>query len=304
MSQFFKTWATDYKRGLVIRLIAAVIGVPLALLCIVGTIMLGTWLASVDDRLVPWFLGGFFVVGLAATPVIVLGPIVLSIWRRSRWLDGIFGPVGLQGRLYMLRGRQYRGIVQEHEVDIRFYQGPTLDMYITTPLMTRFSVTARSAVIPGLAQLFGREPLVIDDPELSVFAADADWMRMLLAQPAARAALTRLMRASNWAAFRQVHLRPGAFLFRLYRNSNLFSYDISPAEGRQWLDDLLTLARVAESLPAPQVTALPSSAELLVRSGKIGKITWPVTIIMVIALVVGMPLCAIAITVATLVLAK
>ena len=192
-------------------------------------------------------------------------------------------------------------------MDIRFYQGPTFDLYVTTPLPTRFSVAEKAAVIPGLAQAFGRQPLALDDPalnDLSVFAMDEGWTRLLLAQPEAQTALARLMKASHWAMFRQVHLQPGAFLFKLYRNTGMFRYGISPKEGRQWLDDLMTLARVAESLPAPQVTAPASSAEQLARSGSMGKSVLPITIGLIVALLVGIPLCGIAITVAILALAK
>ena len=52
----------------------------------------------------------------------------------------------------------------------------------------------------------------------------------------------------------------------------------------------------------PKVTAPVSSAELLVRSGKIGRATLPITIGVVVFLLVGLPLCAIAITVAMLAL--
>jgi len=307
MSQFAKAWAGDRARGCVIGLIATVIALPLLCLFFISVPFIVSALGSLDEDLVPWVLIGGTVVCVGLMLALAFGVIALSVWRRGSWLDGVFGPLGLKGSLYMLRGRQYRGTVQGREVDIRFYQGPTLDMYVTTPLMTRFSVAQKAAVIPGLAQAFGREPLALDDPalsDLSVFALDADWTRSLLAQPEAQAALARLMNASNWAVFRQAHLQPGMFLFKLYRNRGMFRYDISPEEGRQWLEDVMTLARVAESLPAPQVTAEVSSAEQLVRSGGLGKAVLPITIGMIVALLVGIPLCGIAITVAILALAK
>jgi hypothetical protein len=313
MSQFAKAWAGDRARGCVIGLIATVIALPLLCLFFISVPFLVSALESLDPSLVPWVLVGATVVCTGLMLALAFGAIALSVWRRGSWLDGVFAPLGLKGSLYMLRGRQYRGTVHplagtgERDVDIRFYQGPTLDMYITTSVMTRYSVAEKAAVIPGLAQAFGREPLALDDPalsDLSVLALDADWTRWLLAQPEAQAALARLMKASNWAMFRQVHLQPGMLLFKLYRNRGMFRYDISPEEGRQWLEDLMTLARVAESLPAPQVTAEVSSAEQMVRSGGLGKAVLPITVAMIIALVVGIPLCGIAITVAILALAK
>jgi len=38
----------------------------------------------------------------------------------------------------------------------------------------------------------------------------------------------------------------------LRRHWNLFNHDVTPPEARQWLDDLMTLARAAESLAASQ----------------------------------------------------
>ena len=93
--------------------------------------------------------------------------------------------------------------------------------------------------------------------------------------------------------FRQVHLQPGMLLLQAVTQRGMFRYDISPEEGRQWLEDVMTLARVAESLPAPQVTAEASSAEQMVRSGGLGKAVLPITIGMIVALVVGIPLCGI-----------
>jgi hypothetical protein len=297
----------QYARRQVIGCIAGIIGLPLLCLFFISVPFLISALESIDKNLAPWVLIGATVVCTGLMLAVALGAIALSVWRRARWLDAVFAPLGLKGNLYMLQGRQYRGLVQGREVDIRFYQGPTFDLYVTTPLPTRFNVAERAAVIPGLAHAFNREPLVLDDPvlnDLSVFAMDEGWTRLLLAQPEAQTALARLMKASHWAMFRQVHLQPGAFLFKLYRNTGMFRYDISPEEGRQWLDDLMTLARVAESLPAPQVTAPASSAEQLARSGSMGKSVLPISIGLIIALLVGIPLCGIAITVAILALAK
>jgi len=307
MNKLATAWAGDRARAAVIGLISVVVGVPLACGCIAGALALGNGLAAVDERWAPVFLIGLMVAGLAATPVVVFAPLAWSVNRRARWLDGVFGPLGLTGGLYVLKGRQYRGVVGGREVDLRFYQGPTLEIYVTTPLMTRLSVAEKSAVIPALAKAFKRAPLELGDPALSglsVFALDGEWARTLLAQPEARAIVLRLMQASQWALLRQVHLQPGAFLLRLYRNTNVFRYDIAPPEGQQWVYDLIALARVAESMPAPQVTEPVSSAERLVRSGKIGRATLPITIGMTLALIVGLPLCAVLITVVLLALDK
>jgi len=46
---------------------------------------------------------------------------------------------------------------------------------------------------------------------------------------------------------RQVHLEPGKL--RLYRNRELFKFNVTSEQIRQWLDALLSLARIAEGLP-------------------------------------------------------
>jgi hypothetical protein len=97
----------------------------------------------------------------------------------------------------------------------------------------------------------------------------------------------RLLQAGqSWALIQQVVLGPGAFRLRLYRNKHLFKYEITSEETRRWFDDLLVLARAAESLPAPTVTAEESSAERLVRSGGAGRIG-----LIIVAVLVGIPAC-------------
>jgi len=194
----------------------------------------------------------------------------------------------------MISGRQYQGTVQGREIIARFYRGPTLDLYVGTPLQTRLGIAEKSHTSLALAGMVGREPLALDDPDLdglSIFALDEEWAHSLLADLEAKSLLLRLMRAGeSWVLMQQVYLQPGAFHLRLYRNRNLFKYGIEPQEAQEWLDDLLALARIAETLPSPQVTAEESGAERLVRSGR----TFPVVLLAVV-LLVGLPTCVLAI---------
>jgi hypothetical protein len=145
-----------------------------------------------------------------------------------------------------------------------------------------------------MAGLFNRHPLALADPDLetlSVFPLDEDWTRSLLAYPGAKRLLLRLMTAGDsWALMQQVYLQPGTLYLRLYRNKNLFRYSVTPEEAQQWLDDLMALARIAEALPTPQVTTEETQMEQLVRSGSIVSIVW-----IVVALVLGLPLCLLTI---------
>jgi hypothetical protein len=274
---------------MVTGLIATLIVVPLT--CVLVFVPL--WLVQ-EFNLGIWVL----IVSASLYLLIMLGggwgALGWTLLRRKRWLDSVFAPLGLEGRGYMFSGRQYQGTVQGREVMARFYRGPTLDLYVSTPLQTRVGIGDRSRVGLAVAGVFNREPLTLADPDLealSVFPLDEDWTRSLLAHPEAKRLLLRLMMAGDsWALMRQVYLQPGTFYLRLYRNKNLFRYSVTPEEARQWLDDLIALARIAEDLPAPRVTAEETPVERLVRSGRIVSIVW-----IVLAVVLGIPLCLLTI---------
>ena len=86
---------------------------------------------------------------------------------------------------------------------------------------------------------------------------------------------------------------PGAFRLRLYHNKRLFTYEITPEEARRWLDDLLTLTRMAEALPAPTVTAEESAGGRLARTGCTTRVG-----LIIVALLVGLPTCVLALAAA------
>lgn len=285
MSKLIGAISKDYMRGAVIGLISTFVALPL----ICALIFVPLWIFNQSDGNI-WIL----IVPAALFLLILYGgafcAIMWTFYRRKRWLDRVFTPLGLEGNAYMLSGRQYQGTVGEREVTARFYRGPTLDLYLSTPLQTRVGISEKSGVGIAVAGLFHHEPLSLEDPDLdalSVFALDEDWARSLLADPKARTLIQQLMKAGDsWALMQQVHLQPGMFHLRLYRNKNLFRYGIEPEEAQEWLGGLMALARIAEGLPAPQVTDEESGAERLVRSGRI----FPIALIIVLALV-GIPTC-------------
>ena len=288
MSKFLQAISKDYARGLVITLISVLVVVPLS--CVLVFIPLGVVTrsnASIWWLIVP--VGLFLLIMLGGG----WGAIGWSFYRRKRWLDSVFTPLGLTGSTYTISGRQYRGTVQGREVTTRFYRGPTLDLYISTPLQTRLGIAAKSQVGLAVAGLFNRQALPLEDPDLdalSVFALDENWGHSLLADPEAKALLQRLMKAGDsWALMQQVHLQPGALYMRLYRNKNLFKYGFTLEEVQQRLDDLMALARIAESLPAPQVTAEETAAEQLVRSGRITSIALIVVAAILVASFAAFP---------------
>lgn len=292
MSKFLRAVSKDYMRSVVISLASAAIVVPLG--CVL--VFVPIWLVTTFDTSI-WVL----IVPLVLYVLILFGggfgALALVFYRRKRWLDAVFIPLGLTGSAYMISGRQYQGTVDGREVTARFYRGPTLELYVSTPLQTRVGIAEKTKVGLALAGVFQRQPLPLEDPDLerlSVFALDEDWARSLLSDPKAKMLLLRLMQGGeSWALMQQVHLWPGTFLLRLYRNKNLFRYSVAPEEAREWLDDMLALARIAEALSAPQVTAEETSAERLVRTGRTTSIA-----LIIVAALVGLPTCVLAIAAA------
>jgi len=285
MSKLIRAISKDYLRSAVISLISTLIVLPL----VCALIFVPLWAFNQAD-------GNIWILIVPAVLLLLIlyggafGVLGWTFYRRKRWLDGVFTPLGLEGSAYMLSGRQYRGAVGRREVTARFYRGPTLDLSISTPLQTRLGVVEKSRLGAALAGVFQRKPLSLNDPDLdtlNVFALDEGWARSLLTDPKAKELLQRLMRAGeSWVLMPQVRLQPGRLLLRLYRNKNLFRYSIEPQEAQEWLGSLIALVRIAEELPPPQVTAEETEAERLVRSGRI----FPIALIVVLA-VVGIPAC-------------
>jgi hypothetical protein len=288
MSKLLKAWSLAYGRAFIVVLIAIAVVLPLGCLFV----LIPMWLVTELDANI-WVL-----ILPASLYVLILngGTFGILAWvlrQRQRRLDAAFTPLGLEGERYMLTGRQYHGTVEGRKVDVRFYRGPMLELHLSTRLRTRFGVAEVGSTTPALARLFGREPLDLDDPALSglrVYALDEEWARSLLADPEARPLVQRLLRAGeSWALVQQVVLGPGALCLRLYHNKRLFRYEITAQEARQWLDDLLTLTRIAEALPAPTVTAEESAGERLVRTGGATRVA-----LIMVALLVGLPTCVLA----------
>jgi hypothetical protein len=292
MSKLLKAWSLAYGRSVVVALIATAVVLPLGCLFI----FIPLWLVTALDLSI-WLL-----ILSAGTYALILnggafGTLVWVLRRRRRRLDAAFTPLGLQGERYMLTGRQYQGTIEGRHVSVRFYRGPMLELHLGTPLQTRLGIAEEGSTTPALARLFGREALDPDDTALSglrVYALDEDWARSLMAEAETRTLVQRLLDAGErWALVRQVVLGPGAFRLRLYHSKRLFKFEITAEEAQRWLDDLLVLARIAEGLPAPTVTAEESTAERLVRTGAASRIG-----LLIVALLVGVPTCILALAAA------
>lgn len=250
-------WITRYAWRVILGL-----AMPVAAFVIFGVIAVLVASLPLPRRLDP----GYAVAGaLVLFSVLgVGGAAAFSIWmvfRRARRLDSAFTPLGLTGSAYFMNGRQYHGTVQGRRVDVYFYRGPALDIYVASPLKTRSMIGPRDSVGTAVNSMFNRRPIPFDDPELAplnVFGQDEEWTRALLAEPAARDILLRLTGGGGPIELRQVHVQPDGLLLRHYRTKES---SVTPESARRWLDDLRGLARLAEALPPPRQTVEASKAE-------------------------------------------
>jgi hypothetical protein len=222
---------------------------------------------------------------------------------RKRWLDEAFVPLGLTGHSYMLTGRQYMGTVEGREVEVRFYRGPALEIYVDTPLHTRLGMAERSRTGVALAGILNREPVDIDHLDLepiAVFALDHPWARSLLDRPRARALVADMITSDTPFLFQQVFLQPGRFCLRLFGSDRIAGVRVAPEEARKWVSDIVALIEIAERLPAPEQTAQPTALEKATRTGR----NTALIAGGVVLAVLGLIFCPSAIIVAVLLVAK
>ncbi|MFN2283653.1 MAG: hypothetical protein ACK2UQ_04475 [Anaerolineae bacterium] len=260
MTTLAKDLARGCKQTIVIRIISIVIGLPIACIYVFGPLW---FISSTDFQL--WAIIVAVVIWLV--PILVGGvgfPVGVALWRKAK-LDALFLPLGLTGKAYQTRFRQYHGVVQGKQVDVFFYRGPVLEIEVKTTLQTRIGVTNRQSDAHFFADLFGHQPIVFNNPTLSdltVFAADEAWAKSLLATPNAAEFLHRLVEpSSNVFTRQQVILRPGTFDLMLAGNRRLFGFDLKLQQVKGWLDDLIQLVQLAEKQSPPQVTTELTLAE-------------------------------------------
>jgi hypothetical protein len=250
VAKFAKVIAKDYVRSIIVTLIAAAIALPL--ICALVFVPLAIASRTNDTT------SALLIMVIPATCLLLIlfgggaGMLFFVFHRRANRYDALFNPLGLAGRPYMLSGRQYQGIVQGRQVEVRFYRGPALDMRVDTTTQARLSAANSDGVSLSLARTFGREPLALNDPALdgiTVFAKDERWALSLLANSEVKALLPQLILGESPFLMQQVHLEPGQLRLFLYRNKGLFKFAITSEQVERWLNGLLSLARIAETHP-------------------------------------------------------
>jgi hypothetical protein len=259
-NKLLKAWGAGCIRIMVISLVVFMI----MLGAFLGLVILVFLLPIPNDQRIFMIVGGFFLIlFLMITCALIWG--VRTINRNSRKLDAVLTPLGLIGNAYMLNGRQYHGILNGRQTDVYFYRGPSLDIYIASPLNTRlgFGLKGRKNQPPTIGM--DQTELVINDPDLantSIYSLDESWGRELLADPLARAAIIRLTALQPGLEFRNLLFQPEALHFHLHHVS---PGTLTPENIRIWVSDLLELIGIAESLPSPSVTVAASPLERKAR---------------------------------------
>ena len=259
-NKLLKAWGAGCARTIVISLLVFMIMGGAFL----GLIILVFFLPIPNEQRIYILMGGFLLIlFLMITGVLLWG--VRSINRYRRMLDAALTPLGLTGIAFMLNGRQYHGMLNGRQADVYFYRGPSLDIFIASPLNTRlgFGLKGRKNQPPFVGM--HQTELVINDPKLahiSIFSLDVGWGRELLEDPLARAAIVRLTSLQPGLEFRNLSFQPEALHFHVH---HINPGTLTPENLRLWVIDLLDLITIAESLPSPSVTAAASSLEQKAR---------------------------------------
>jgi hypothetical protein len=225
---------------------------------------------------------------------------VITIRGRASELDKAFLPLGLQGRGYLINGRQYHGRFRGYAVHVYFYRGPTLQIYLDLPLGTRLGIGRQGAISQFAADLMDKKALSVDDPafdHLVIYPVDYEWAGEFLADHQARAAILRLTDEDTAAELRALSITPNALLWQSHYNT---VRNIHPESVRAWIDDLYELARIAQGLRSPRVTAVESDLERASRADR-GKFTWPVLGV-TCGIIAAMAACIIAISAVVIIL--
>lgn len=197
--------------------------------------------------------------------------------------DPYFASLGLEGRPFALRGRQYEGAWHGRtlsvdmsrrsrtryagEIRYRRYHGHRLNVNLSTSRQTRLIIFppalgmrlfAQTNRFFGLKQLTNRPAALA---HLEVWAADLPWAENFLADTAVQAQLSRLFPPDDLPPNVALNLRPGSWLYSLRASLA----DLQPPQLDAWLAALLALAELAEAAPDPLVVSRPNWLEIQSR---------------------------------------
>jgi hypothetical protein len=170
--------------------------------------------------------------------------VIASFLRAGRALDPVLTSAGLVPEGYLAFGRRYRGMLQGREVEVTFLpsQGISaaqLNVYVSTSLGTRVAI-ARGKPLLDCSDC----PRVNLDEALlggfQVYSRDGEYARRLLADSEVSGALQRLLDDGDVVGSREVYFQPERVWLRARPRG------LTEGLFRQWLDDLIALARAGE----------------------------------------------------------
>jgi hypothetical protein len=191
--------------------------------------------------IVTGILGVGYLIGLAVYAT--------SCFRRAgHLLDPALTSMGLASEGYVAFGRRYRGKLAGRQVEVRIVppQGikpVLLDVRVSARLGSRIAIGQRRPLLDcrGCERLeAGQFGLGC----LQVYAEEESRARRLLADPAIRDALVRLMKAQKENGSRELYLQPDRVWLRAH------PHRVTEELFRQWLEDLLALSKGAEEVAA------------------------------------------------------
>jgi hypothetical protein len=282
-----KTYGAGCLRGMVISIVTAVV-----FICIVGAGFVVTYLAPVPEDMRLFIFLGVFVLAVGLLTVVVAGWAVWQLRQRQKLLDAIFVPLGLKGSAYLTSGRQYHtdrnrpGNIGGRQVDVYFYRGPALDIFIAASLRTRMGVGMTSGLGRAAAGALNRSPLVMDDPSmrgLVFYPSDERWGRELLADEAVRTSIVRLMAPGSSFEVRTLLFQPESVELKL----NQVPLGSLTAENvRGWISDLIELAQAAESVSPAEKVEVVSDLE---RRSRLNRSSFTLPAIGIVLAVIGIP---------------
>ncbi|MEK9162522.1 MAG: hypothetical protein AAB261_04420 [Chloroflexota bacterium] len=263
MERIFKAWGMSYLRGCVLQLVVSIVVVALSVPCIFVPLYFAN--NTRNNTAAFWIM----VIPMSAFVLILLGGSLgvglFFLMRRASQLDEAFKPLGLEGKMYLTNGRQYHGTVQGRRVDIYFYRGPTLEIFVEATIKSRIGIGVKSSVGAAVAGMINRQPLELGDADyapFSIYANDSQWARDIFADPTFKQAAIRLATNKTSYGLYNLIIAPGGVqIQRRYISTNA----ITPESVREWINDLIAVARIVEAQPAPQKVEEESASSRKMR---------------------------------------
>jgi len=296
-NRLFRAYGQGCARGTLIYSLVAVI--IIGGFCCLSTMVL---MLPLDDGIRPFVWVGVIVTFIfLAVGVTVVGAVVV-VRKRARDLDEIFLPLGLEGRGYLTNGRQYHGTYHGYPLHVYFHRGPTLQIYLDVPLGTRVGIGRQSELARLASTMLPKELLDIDDPafeHLAIYPDDHQWTTNLFADSQIRDTILRLTNEEAATEVRSLSITPNAIL---WQTRYIPLRNIKTEAVRAWINDLYEMARTAQGLTPPTVSAVESGLERTTRTDR-GKYTGPI-IGITCGIVAAMAGCIIAISVIIIILAE